>query len=274
MSISQNTNMLSGIVSSDIDVSTNQAPPFSLELDFVRVSHNSESSGAHVLFSPIHYESGYSYPLIVWLHGPNNDERQIMRVMPMISMRNYVAIAPQGILSEKNELSVPTNPKYSAKSSQSPLLKNKTKSHFTWPQNFEGISASEQRVFDCIEIAKNKCNIASEKIFIAGFGSGGTMAFRIGMMFPEVFAGILSFCGAFPKNFHPLGQWNKTKKLESFLSVGQESTEFTPNMACENLKLFHIAALSVSVRQYPCAQELSTNMLQDANRWIMERVCK
>ena len=52
----------------------------------------------HASFAPQHYESGYSYPLLVWLHGPGCDERQLLRIMPQISMRNYVAIAPRGLL--------------------------------------------------------------------------------------------------------------------------------------------------------------------------------
>ena len=27
-------------------------------------------------FQPIHYEKGYAYPLVVWLHGPGGNERR------------------------------------------------------------------------------------------------------------------------------------------------------------------------------------------------------
>ena len=47
------------------------------------------------LFVPLHYEPNYAYPLIVWLHGAQDDERQLKRVMPFISLRNYVAVAPR-----------------------------------------------------------------------------------------------------------------------------------------------------------------------------------
>src|SRR5688500_15821791 len=51
----------------------------------------------HTLFAPLHYEPNYAYPLVVWLHGPGDDERQLQRVMPLVSMRNYVAAAPRGV---------------------------------------------------------------------------------------------------------------------------------------------------------------------------------
>ena len=47
----------------------------------------------HALFAPLHYASGYAYPLIVWLHGSGSDERQLQRIMPLVSMQNYVAVA-------------------------------------------------------------------------------------------------------------------------------------------------------------------------------------
>ena len=51
---------------------------------------------AHALFAPIHYEPGYAYPLIVWLHGCGGDERQLRQLMPLLSLRNYLAVARAG----------------------------------------------------------------------------------------------------------------------------------------------------------------------------------
>ena len=51
-----------------------------------------ETGDSHCLFTPLHYERNYAYPLIVWLHGPGDDERQVTRVMPLVSMRNYVGV--------------------------------------------------------------------------------------------------------------------------------------------------------------------------------------
>src|ERR1700676_406196 len=50
----------------------------------------------YALFGPLHYEANYAYPLLVWLHGPGDSEGQLKRIMPQISLRNYVAVAPRG----------------------------------------------------------------------------------------------------------------------------------------------------------------------------------
>ena len=56
-----------------------------------------QSDFPHALFAPMHYTPGYAYPLIVWLHGHGGDERQLQRVMPSVSMQNYMAVALRGI---------------------------------------------------------------------------------------------------------------------------------------------------------------------------------
>src|SRR4051794_5650794 len=55
-----------------------------------------DAGKCQALFTPLHYERNYAYPLIVWLHGPGDDERQLKRIMPLVSMRNYGAAGPRG----------------------------------------------------------------------------------------------------------------------------------------------------------------------------------
>ena len=57
-----------------------------------------------------------------------------------------------------------------------------------------------------------------------------------------------------------------------FLAVGRDSLDYPPPEACENLRLFHSAGMSVVLRQYPCAQQLTEQMLRDVDRWIIEQV--
>src|SRR4051794_19841644 len=58
------------------------------------------------VFAPLHYESNYAYPLLVWLHGPGDDESQLKRIMPLISMRNYVGVGPRGTVAQSRQASV------------------------------------------------------------------------------------------------------------------------------------------------------------------------
>lgn len=228
---------------------TSEQPNYAVEL--ARLSIGSESL-PHMLFAPLHYEAGYAYPLIVWLHGPGDDEHQLKRIMPLVSMRNYVSIAPRGTL---------------------PICTDQQQEGFTWRQTSEGIAQAEQRVMGAIDIACERYNIASHRIFVAGFQTGGTMAFRMALNNPEKFAGALSLGGPFPQGQQPLRRLNDLRQLPLYIAAGTESQLYPQAAICQDLKLFHSAGMSVDVRQYPCEDELTTVMLADVNRWVMDRVC-
>ena len=204
------------------------------------------------LFGPLHYEPGYTYPLIVWLHGCPSDERQLMRVMPLISMRNYVATAPRGLPRDG--------------------VFEESEADYSWDQSDECIYRAEERIFDCIDIASRKFSINRRKIFLVGFDGGGTMAFRVGMNNPSAFAGVASLCGSFPSGRTPFGNLTLARRLPILLSVGQDSTEYPPEAVCKDLRLFHTAGLSIALRQYSTGHELSAQMLGDVDRWIMEQI--
>lgn len=204
------------------------------------------------LFAPLHYEPGYAYPLIVWLHGQGSDESQLVRIMPLVSMRNYVAAAPRGALV--------------AAASES------TSQRYGWEQTDEAIQQALQQVDDAIALARRKFHVAPRRIFLAGFDTGGTMAFRVAMSRPSRFAGVLSLCGPFPTARTPLGRLVEVRELPVFLAVGRNSREYPSEEVCANLRLFHTAGLSTTLRQYPFGHELAPQMLADVNRWIIEQI--
>ena len=156
-----------------------------------------ESDFAHALFAPMHYTPGYAYPLIVWLHGRGSDERQLQRVMPLVSMQNYVAASPRGL--QVPDAAQPGRPCYG------------------WLQTEEHIQRAGQRVFDIVGLADRKFHVSPERAFSAGFDAGGTMAMRIALGHPERFAGVLSLCGAFPAGRTPFCNLVAARRLAIFL---------------------------------------------------------
>lgn len=227
-----------------------EAPSYSAALVEPQLAKNPLCpSAAHTLFAPLHYERNYAYPLLVWLHGPGDDERQLQKVMPLISMRNYVAVAPRGVCR-----------------AVAPLA------GFGWRQTPEAIEAAEQSVFECIERATNRFHVAPGRVFLAGYQCGGTMALRIALAHPQRFAGALSVGGAFPEGQSPLRWLDLARRLPLFLAQGRESELYPIGRSCEEIRLFHAAGLSATLRQYPCGDELTTQMLHDLNAWVMERV--
>lgn len=203
------------------------------------------------LFAPLHYEPNYAYPLVVWLHGPRDDEGQLKRVMPLISMRNYVGIAPRG--PRRGDLAA-------------------GRAAFAWSQSPGDVVLAEQRLYEALDLAKAQFHVSPRRIFLAGFDCGGTMAFRLAMNHPDRFAGVVSLCGEFPIGQTPLGRLTDARRVPVFLACGRDSRVYPGATVCDNLKLFHSAGMDVSLRQYPGGQEITPAMLADMDRWIMEQV--
>lgn len=201
------------------------------------------------LFGPERYEPRYDYPLIVWLHSCHSAERELENVMPALSLQNYVACAPRAPFSSHPD----------------GLL-------FHWGRSANAIAIAEELVFDAIEIASSEFSIARERIFLAGFGGGGTMAWQIALRYPQRFAGVVSICGEFPSGGQPLCNLDSVRELRSLWMVGAQSANCGVQHMCEALPVMHSASLAVDIRQYPCGNELLSNMLFDTNNWLMERV--
>lgn len=197
----------------------------------------------------MHYESGYAYPLIVWLHGPGDNEDQLRTVLPLVSMRNHVAVAPQGTSEDESH------------------------GAFCWKQSYEDITEATQRTLDCIDIAQDRYHIHPERIFIAGYDCGGTMALRLAIENPELFAGAISLGGPLPRRLNLLRRVNEARHLPLLIANALEGQKYAPEQVCRDLRLLHAAGFSLDLRQYPCGDELTTKMLSDMDNWILKRIC-
>ena len=243
----------------------------SLRLQFSKKPEGAKHTHPHVLWSPLHYEPNYAYTLIVWLHGLGNDERQLMRIMPALSARNYVAIAPQGVTRIEQTCSpeLLSNP---FDRCQQILAGHKIKTEYDWPKTSEGIWEAEQRIFDCVSFAKQRCNIADHRVFLAGHGSGGTMAIRLALQFPDQFAGVISLNGLIPGDFRPLSRWTIARQLPLFLAFSRDVSNGSSEATCKAIELLHFAGCPTALKEYDTSHEIIPEMLRDANNWIMQTI--
>lgn len=199
-------------------------------------------------FAPMHYEAGYAYPLVIWLHGRAGNEHQLRRVMPHVSLRNFVAIAPRGTVQRR-------------------------RGGFRWRQDTESIDEAEARIFHCVAAAGERFNIHPNRIFLAGSGCGGTMAVRVAWNHPDRFAGVASIGGPMPREFCPLHRVNDLRQLPCMIAMSRLSPTYPEVQVCRDLRLMHSAGCTVALRQYPGSDDLTTGMLSDLNGWLMELVC-
>jgi phospholipase/carboxylesterase len=230
------------------------SPPFESEQLHERISTRRSATREFELpiatFAPIHYEQRYAYPLIVWLHDSASSEQELAQVMPLVSMRNYVAIAPRGTCACRFQ-----------------------RGRYGWRQTASAIEAAQTRIADCIALAQARFNIHAERIFLVGRGSGGTMALRTAWSDAKKFAGVVAINGPLPSRLAPLRCVNELRHVPCLLTTSRDSEVYRANHVCRDLRLLHVAGCTVALRQYPGADSLTSNMLADLDRWLMERVC-
>ena len=207
----------------------------------------SPTDSIHATFVPVHYESGYAYPLIVWLHEDRDNESVLPEVMAGVSTRNHLAVAPRGTIK-------------------------RDENSYAWQQTSEGIAAAEDAVIEAIEEAAGQLNVHPDRVFIAGRGTGGTMALRLAMRRPEWFAGVISLEGALPRGDKPLSRINELRDLPMLLAIGDDTQRYSETELCKDISLLHAAGCEVGIRQYQGEGDIEGAMLADVDRWIMQLI--
>lgn len=202
------------------------------------------------VFTPLHYEQGYAYPLLVWLHGDGGSERELRRVMPHVSVRNYVAVAARGAADGDADAS-----------------------GYSWRDSAAGAADAADDVRRSIDLAMGRYHVHQDRVFIAGYQGGGTMALRLAMSYPEWFAGAISLGGPMPSGDAPLRRVNEARHLPLMLACCRECRQYAPRRVADDLRLLHSAGFSLALRQYPGETGLTTAMLSDMDRWMMGLIC-
>jgi len=203
----------------------------------------------HGLFVPENYEPNYAYPLVVWLHETGHCERNIVEVLPWISMRNYVGLALRGTQA----------------------LANESSDTYGWSKSDRDRLAFQDELHASVRHLRRDYHIHSERIFLAGAGDGATMAWDLFLSRPEWFAGVAVFGGSFPWRSRPLRRFRALSGKRVFLAADVENSADV--LQAERVgRLLHSAGLEVSARSHRPGRRLSRAMLRHLDFWIMEAI--
>ena len=202
----------------------------------------------HAVYLPEHYEPAYAYPVVVWFHDDGGSEADLRRVMPQISDRNYIGVALRGNSSLE-------------------------KGH-GWSLDETGVASLVDDVRAVTVSLRREYHIHSERIYLAGYGSGATAAVEVMLRQPEWFGGVLSLNGGLPKIDQPLGSLPelKDKRILLATSVNSPTTKVGDVVAAG--RLLYAAGMQVGTRVYQdSGHKPSKKMLRDIDSWLMDDIC-
>lgn len=189
------------------------------------------------LFTPLGYEPGYDYPLLVWLPDPANRRFDLGRAMKRVSLRNFLAVEP--VLGEDDTTAVDR----------------------------------EDAVWRSIDRVCDRASVNPSRIYLVGQGAGGTEAFRIACRHPQAFGGVVSLGGPFPLEEGLFSRLFDVRRLPMLLCCHREASLEAARHTDQTLRLFHAAGAMLAMRIYPGSNPLSKAVLADVNRWLMDEVC-
>ncbi len=212
----------------------------------------SDKEYPHAHFAPLHYEQNYGYPL--WFG-----------CTAAAILKNNSAASCRWSACETTLPLPPAPPaKYRIAPAQVKAF-NGNKLTIKSPEAEEGIRAA-------IASTERRFNIRRDRNFLAGYESGGTMAFRIAAENPDKYAGVLSLCGPFPTEGAPLAKLHTVRRLPLFVAACRNGSYYPTQQVCDNLRLFHSQACRSPCVNIPGEDALSQRMLSDVDRWVMEQI--
>ena len=201
-------------------------------------------------FAPIGYEPRYPYPLIVFLHGHGGNEEQILRLAPRVSRRNFVSIGLRGPVclgpNRKGALG------------------------FSWG-DASHLTTIEDYLLEAIRETRLNYHIHSERIFLAGFAEGATVAYRMGLLFPDKINGVIALNGHMPRENRPLLRLPEVRSMQVFIGHGIANSVVPASMVKADQRLLYAAGMDVEMHSYPTNHRLHPDMMRDVNRWIIRR---
>jgi phospholipase/carboxylesterase len=202
-------------------------------------------------FLPTGYEPNYAYPLLVFLHGHGGNEEQILRLAPRLSRRNYISIGLRGpqLLGQRSDGS----------------------QGYTWGTDGRCDAVIEDYVLRAVEQTRRNYHVHSERIYLAGICEGAALAYRLGLSFPEKFAGVISLNGGLPTRGSLFFRLPHIRALRMFIGHGIANAILPLSSARSNFRLLYTAGLDVRLHTYPTTHRLHPDMLRDINRWIIEQ---
>jgi len=203
-------------------------------------------------FLPTGYEPRYAYPLLVFFHGHGGSEEQILRLAPRLSRRNYICISLRG--------------------PQALGARADGRIGYSWGPDGQCDAQIEDYVIEAVRQTRRNYHVHSERIYLAGFHEGATLAYRLGLTFPEKIAGIISLNGAMPRQGGPLLRLSEIRQLRVLIGHGIANAVVPLSMAKQDYRLLYSAGIDVNMETYPATHKLHPDMLKDIDRWVMSAI--
>ncbi len=194
------------------------------------------------VYLPTDYQPKYAYPLVVLFHADGESEDHAARLVPLLSRRNYVALCPRG--------SVNLGPRADGRPA------------FGWG------TGADRGARAALAHATTEYTIHRDRVFLIGVGEGAAAALRFGLAHRDRVCGVVALNGVLPTDRVPAND------LRVLIASGTANPLMPPAITRLAASRLADAGATVRVARYAGSPRARTDVLRDANRWIMDQIAK
>ncbi len=234
---------------------------------------------AEACYVPQRYEPNYPYPMLVMFHSRGGDEQQMVRSARAMNWRNYVGLGlrgPEAIARRGETVGFGWGPDFSIRARDrdhtAPTVPDSERFRLRLAdETADPVDLVEDAVFSAVRKTRRTLHVHSERIFLVGTGEGAAVAYRLGLTYPERFAGVVAINGWLPGHFRPLGRLKACRELKVLVVHGEWNARARVETARRDVAVLRAGGLKVAFQSYPCAHRLTSPMLSDVDTWLINQ---
>lgn len=199
------------------------------------------------LHLPEPFEPRYRYPVVIWLHQDESNEDELHTVMPQISDQNYIGLAFRGTSDDGQAAT----------------------GNFHWEASQAKREELLEEIRETIAEMSRFFRMDMDRVYLAGFDAGATVALELLLDAPELFAGAIALGGPIPSTKGYGCRFRELSNRKVLLGWGRKDRVLDTKTFREQANRLERTGLQVDSRFYDCGHELTPAMLKEIDHWLM-----
>ncbi len=191
-------------------------------------------------------------PVLFLMHGYGSNEKQFNKLIEELNNKYLIVSmrAPFNFMVIKNRW-------YEYSISDGDTLSNQNQ-----------IDVSTNRIFKTIEHIKKEYNIDEKKIFIGGFSQGAIMSYKLALLYPDKFKGIIIHSARLPVEYSVKKPNSSYKNLNILIIHGSNDRGLTTKWAYQGKALFEKLGVNTSYYEANIGHEMNKETYGKIKQWL------
>ena len=206
----------------------------------------------YLVVQPDGYDPQVGYPLVILLHGFGANMHDLAGLCPAIDQKGYLYVCPNAPL---------------------PLQVGPGMEGYGWTPPWGRSTPEDAR--HAVELLETffdevieQYHVSPGRIVLTGFSQGGSMAYRCGLVRPDIFAGLAALSAAISDPEELRQRLPPERNQPIFVAHGIHDDIAPVERARQARDFLEGEGYSPDYREYPMRHEISQQVLDDLVPWI------